>query len=54
MSRVTEAEIAKAIEDYLEEKTNGQASIQELASKSHPRSDYAIRRRFGPIDNPAQ
>jgi hypothetical protein len=30
MSRVTEAEIAKAIEDYLKEKTNGQANIQEL------------------------
>jgi hypothetical protein len=30
MSRVTEAEIAKAIEDYLKEKTSGQASHQEL------------------------
>jgi hypothetical protein len=30
MSRVTEAEIAKVVEDYLKEKTNGQASIQEL------------------------
>jgi hypothetical protein len=30
MSRVTETEIAKVIEDYLKEKTNGQASIQEL------------------------
>src|SRR5690242_7203703 len=30
MSRVTEAEIAKAIEDYLNEKTSGQATIQEL------------------------
>jgi len=30
MSRVTEAEIAKVIEDYLKEKSSGQASIQEL------------------------
>jgi hypothetical protein len=30
MPRVTEAEIAEAIEDYLKEKTSGQASIKEL------------------------
>jgi hypothetical protein len=30
MSRITEAEIAKVIEDYLKEKTSGQASIKEL------------------------
>jgi hypothetical protein len=30
MSRVTEAEIADAIEEYLKEKTNGRASIKEL------------------------
>lgn len=30
MSRITESEIADIIEAYLKEKTNGQASIQEL------------------------
>ncbi len=30
MSRITEAEIAEIIEDYLKEKTIGRATIQEL------------------------
>lgn len=30
MSRVTEAEIAKVIEEYLNEKTSGQADVKEL------------------------
>lgn len=30
MSRVTEAEIAKAIEEYLKETTSGQAEVKEL------------------------
>jgi hypothetical protein len=37
MSRVTEAEIANAIEGYLKEKTNRQASIQELVKAIPPR-----------------